>query len=50
MPLPAKFLKRYKPPNPRNDNIFFDNFFKKENFKIGKHLGTGKFSEVHMAQ
>ncbi|EAR93838.1 Serine/Threonine kinase domain protein (macronuclear) [Tetrahymena thermophila SB210] len=50
MPLPTKFMKKYKLPNPRNDHILFNNFFKKENFKIGKHLGTGKFSEVHMAQ
>ncbi|KAL4441358.1 hypothetical protein ABPG74_013653 [Tetrahymena malaccensis] len=50
MPLPTKFMKKYKLPNPRNDHIIFNNFFKKENFKIGKHLGTGKFSEVHMAQ
>ncbi|KAL4478884.1 hypothetical protein ABPG72_009710 [Tetrahymena utriculariae] len=50
MPMPTKFMKKYKLPNPRIDHILFDNFFKKENFKIGKHLGTGKFSEVHMAQ
>lgn len=34
MPLPAKFMKKFKQtvPHPNNDNILFENPFKKENF------------------
>jgi hypothetical protein len=31
------------------DARLVDNTFKKDRFRIGKHLGSGKFSEVFMA-
>lgn len=34
---------------PYLDARMIDNSYRKEDFRIGKHLGSGKFSEVYMA-
>jgi len=36
--------------NPLRDSPFFDNYFRKDNFHIGKLLGKGKFSEVFLGR